>query len=220
VILEVEDASGNISQCTTYVLVLDTNVPLLTCPNDVYTGTDLGLCSAELTGLAPQFTLDNCPAEVTYTIAGATIASGNDDVSGTVFEEGISTVTYTITDESGNHSHCSFSVFVTDDEDPQIDCSNIDPIVSNDAGECDYTVAGTEFDPASYTDNCPGVSLTNDYNYTGTLAGEVFPVGTTTVVWTATDATGNTASCTIDYVVEDTEQPSLDCAPIATDLTA
>lgn len=46
------------------------------------------------------------------------------------------------------------------------------------------------------TDDCAGLqSLTNDYNGSGTLAGETFPNGQTVVTWTATDAEGNTETC-------------------------
>jgi hypothetical protein len=65
---------------------------------------------------------------------------------------------------------------------------------------------GTDFD-AKARDNCAVTSLTNDYNNGSSLAGETFPVGTTTVVWTAMDAEGNSHSCTIDIVITDNEDP-------------
>ena len=38
-----------------------------------------------------------------------------------------------------------------------------------------------------------------------------FPVGTNTVTWTVTDASGNTATCAQRVVVHDTQAPSLTC---------
>lgn len=46
------------------------------------------------------------------------------------------------------------------------------------------------------TDNCTVVSLTSTHN-----PGDSFPVGTTTVSYTATDQCGNTASCSFDITV-------------------
>ena len=64
--------------------------------------------------------------------------------------------------------------------------------------------AVVEFAPATATDNCPGVTVAQ----TGGLAsGETFPVGTTTVTFTATDSAGNTAACAFDVTVRDAEAP-------------
>ncbi|MBL4663544.1 MAG: HYR domain-containing protein, partial [Flavobacteriaceae bacterium] len=50
------------------------------------------------------------------------------------------------------------------------------------------------------------ISFVNDY--TGTQdASASYPVGTTTVTWTATDNSGNTTTCTQTIVVNDTEAP-------------
>jgi len=67
-----------------------------------------------------------------------------------------------------------------------------------------YTVIGTEFDITSSDDNCTVANITNDFNNNSSLAGASFPPGTTTVTWTVTDQTGNTAQCSFDVAVTDT----------------
>jgi hypothetical protein len=47
------------------------------------------------------------------------------------------------------------------------------------------------------TDNCTTVTVTND-------APAIFPLGTTSVTWTATDAVGNTATATQVITVKTT----------------
>ncbi len=94
---------------------------------------------------------------------------------------------------------CSFDITVTDAEGPTISCP-ADTTVNNDTGSCSYTVVGTGWD-ASFTDNCAGGTITNDFNNTGTLAGAIFPIGNTTVIWTATDAAGNTSTCSFTVTV-------------------
>ena len=76
---------------------------------------------------------------------------------------------------------------------------------------CTYTVVGTEFNPTAYSDNCPGSTITNSFNGLATLAGAVFPKGTTTVTWTVTDASTNTATCSYDVTVNDTKPPTITC---------
>jgi len=56
------------------------------------------------------------------------------------------------------------------------------------------------------------ITLTN--SYTGTASGSgTYPVGTTVVTWTATDAAGNPSSCLQNITVTDIEAPSIDCPP-------
>ena len=62
------------------------------------------------------------------------------------------------------------------------------------AGTCSYTTVGNEFDPTATADNCSVASVTNNVNGTNTLAGHVFTLGATSVVWTATDGSGNTTT--------------------------
>jgi len=54
---------------------------------------------------------------------------------------------------------------------------------------------------------------------TGLTSGDVFPVGTTTLEYTATDGGGNTDVCTFTVTVNDTEAPVADVAVLA-DVTA
>ena len=57
---------------------------------------------------------DNCTGEVlTYALSGATIGSGNGNVpSSQILNEGVTTVTYTVTDAVGNTAACSYSITV------------------------------------------------------------------------------------------------------------
>ena len=67
-----------------------------------------------------------------------------------------------------------------------------------DAGSC--TGAVVTYDPPTVTDNCdPSPALVCD-----PPSGSVFPVGTTTVTCTATDACGNSASSSFDVTITPT----------------
>ena len=74
--------------------------------------------------------------------------------SGSTFPVGTTTVTYEVTDATGNTADCSFIVTVNDNEDPTITCpANI--TVNVDAGTCGAVVTYT---PPVGTDNCPGAT--------------------------------------------------------------
>ena len=103
VILTVTDASGNSDTCQTGVFVEDAIPPIVTCPNDT-----------TLTGASGS---QGCGADVNFTPATATDNCGAPTLiptapPGSFFSVGISPVTYTATDSSGNSANCSFMVTV------------------------------------------------------------------------------------------------------------
>ncbi|MDD4214785.1 MAG: HYR domain-containing protein, partial [Bacteroidales bacterium] len=71
----------------------------------------------------------------------------------------------------------------------------------------------------TFSDNCPGTSITNDFNSTADATG-TYTVGTTTVIWTATDSAGNTNSCTQEITITDNEPPVISCPADINEATA
>src|SRR5690606_3728439 len=61
------------------------------------------------------------------------------------------------------------------------------------------------------SDNCPGTQVEASIS-----SGSFFPIGTTPVTLTATDAAGNIASCTFNVTVNDTEAPVAVCGSSGT----
>ena len=155
-------------------------------------------------------------------MVGATVgnspAVGINDISGTTFNVGVTTVTYTVEDAAGNTATCNFTVTVTDDENPTITCpANVSQTA--DPGVCNAVVNGLA--PTATNDNC-GIIL-----QTWTLAGatvgasagvgindasgQTFNVGVTTVTYTVEDAAGNSATCNFTVTVTDDENPTITC---------
>lgn len=127
---------------------------------------------------------------------------------GSVFNLGSTTVTYIAEDASGNTSACSFTVLVRDLEPPVITCATDSVFAAAPAGSCETYVP---VPPPTYSDNCGGtLTLINDYNMTSSASG-TYVLGETTVVWTVTDASGNTATCSTVVVVEDVTPPAIQC---------
>ncbi|MGH8004731.1 MAG: HYR domain-containing protein, partial [Limisphaerales bacterium] len=184
------DAAGNQANCGFTVTVNDNEDPVVTCPADIIQSSDPGQCSAVVTYITS--TSDNCPGPVTLVCTPP---------SGSTFGIGTSTVKCVATDAAGNKDSCSFSVTVDDNQNPSISCpANI--VKDNEPGQCG---AAASF-AAVATDNCPGVSYV-----CSPPSGSFFPIGTTPVVCTATDASGNQASCSFTVTVNDTESPTISC---------
>ncbi|PVX47419.1 HYR domain-containing protein [Flavobacterium sp. 103] len=189
------DAAGNTTTCQQSVTVTDTEKPTITCPINVNVVADAGLCTSSGVALGTPIVTDNCST-------GATLVISND--APTIFNIGITTVTWTATDAAGNTQNCTQTVTVSDTEKPTITCP-INVNVVADAGLC--TASAVALGTATATDNCStgaALVITND-------APPTFNIGTTTVTWTATDAAGNTQSCTQSVTVTDTEKPTITC---------
>lgn len=123
--------------------------------------------------------------------------------SGAVFPVGTTTNTFIGMDASGNADTCTFTVTVNDTEAPVLSNMPSSVSVSNDASQCTAIVTWTA---PTVTDNCSGATASSDFP-----SGHAFPVGTTTVTYTATDASGNTDIASFTVTVTDTEAPLAIC---------
>ncbi len=209
------DQSGNIDSCNFLVTVIDNQKPTISCVGNLSMSTSNAACSNVINNIAPINFSENCIiASISYKLSGASTGSGLNDASGSVFYLGLTTVTYLITDNSGNVDSCSFTVNIIDSVAPNISCSS-NRIVNNDTGFCSAVVSGIQ--PNSLNDNC-GVD-TVYYNLTGATIGSgpnnassnTFNHGTTLITYYILDFAGNIDSCSFTIEVIDAEAPSIFC---------
>jgi hypothetical protein len=210
VVLTVTDNNGNVSTCAATVTVLDNIFPTIACQGFQLKVTDPGQCTYMAVGneFDPAATWDNCSFTLTNN------HNNSASLAGALFDKGSTTVTWTITDASNNQATCAFTVIVKDEEAPQITCP-ADETRNTNWDLCTYTTMHGEFDPGAldYWDNCPGAYITNDKTLNSSLAGYVFPKGTTLVTWTVTDAAFITTTCTFEITVADAQEPQISCVP-------
>jgi hypothetical protein len=214
--INVRDAKGNGNDCIFGVNVVRVN-STATCPTGDVT--------------VPVFS--NCPQNQTLsTINGGAAAAWNEPSvsdncfpisvrssakSGSFFPVGSTTVTYTATDSRNNVGTCSFNI-VVNGTNP---CTNdaVKPVISNCPVNFFATTNGTISGAVAYwsdpsvSDNCGSATLTSTR-----VSGSVFPVGSTTVTYTATDANGNTSTCNflvcvanVNACIGDVTAPTLSC---------
>ncbi|XP_038052340.1 uncharacterized protein LOC119725047 [Patiria miniata] len=196
------DNSGNVGSCTFRVIVTaDEEDPVIdSCPSDII-----------------QFVSDGqTQLQVSWTTPNASDNSGNLTLSSSIdpgsrFSIGDTPVTYTAVDPFGNTAVCTFTVSVRDPTDtipPTISCpSGI--LTSTDQGL--VTAAATWQSPTASDDQgTPTVT-------SSPAMGFNFPIGTTVVVYTASDQGGNQATCSFNVSVVDNEAPVItNCPPGAT----
>ncbi len=218
VIWSIEDINGNVGTCSMTVTILDVEPPTIVfCPEDTtltlpytdfydyYTVTEPGVCEANIT-IAPLEAWDNCGV-----LSIVNDYTGTDDASG-IYPQGQTVVTWTVTDIWDNTSTCATVVFVHDNQAPTITCP---APVSVCTADCTNNATGQYIEPPlpTFTDNCSIQVIANSFtNIAGATAlypsgfiysgNGTYPIGTTTVVWTIVDVSGNTNSCSTSVTVE------------------
>jgi gliding motility-associated-like protein len=181
------DAAGNIATCSFNVTVVDNIAPTLSGCSANRTVNANASCQAVVTWNPPTYS-DNC--------LGTTLSSSR--LSGSIFDKGTTVVTYTATDAAGNIATCSFNVTVVDNMAPTISgCPS--NITASANANCQAFV---NWSAPTVFDNCGGATLTSTKN-----PGSAFNVGTTLVTYTASTASGESATCSFEVTVVDDTPP-------------
>lgn len=194
------DAAGHTATAVQKVTVVDRVAPNVVAgaPATFSTGANATACGLVVSDqdLPRAVATDDCGGAVTVTRSG--VPAGN------FFPIGTTTITYTATDAAGNHSSASTTVTVNDTTPPAVTApASLTLGTGSDATACGLTVADSILGSATATDNCPNVQVSRS----GVPAANFFPVGTTTVTYTATDAAGNSTTATQTVKVSDTTPP-------------
>jgi len=232
-----QDARGNTST-QTQVLNIVSNAPPIwnNCPaNMTLVINTLPLSTCGYNGTLPPGAawspIPN-PIDCDPPLAGWTITNSHSPTG--FFPVGVTSVSYSAQDASGNVGYCNFNVTVTD---------GVPPVVTVTANSINYSY-GTG--PTTGSISCGGTTLPVPattcgamVNWTGPAytatdncggtpvitvshpSGNVFPIGTTTVSYIATDAGGSsTTFCTFQVQVTDTQNPTITCPASLTVPTA
>ena len=203
VVYTAEDVNGNTSTCNFTITVgndpcPDFNTPpvFTNCPTDIAVQANGN--SAAVSWTAP-----------TANSACQPISISSNYTPGAVFQIGQTAVTYQASDVKGNTSTCSFRVSVlgscTNDNEPPIiaNCpTNITVPANNGIGIATWSAP-------TATDNCGLVTFSSTY-----LPGALFPLGVTTVIYTAGDMSGNGSTCAFNVAVVGVPECTTNAAPI------
>jgi len=190
------DLAGNTaSDSFSVTVVLDTEPPEMTAPANITRNNDPGLFGAVVTYPTPIATDDN-PGVVVVCVP----PSGTFFPAETIFPQQGTIVTCTATDIGGNTATVAFTVTVVDVEPPSITAS-ADITKNNDPNQAGAVVT---YPAPVVSDNGPGTNVSCSPH-----TGAFFAIGTTTVICTATDVAGNTASASFSVTVLDVEPPVL-----------
>jgi hypothetical protein len=180
------DSSNNTASCAQTITVNDTEAPTISCPSNITVNDEPGTCAAHVNpGTATAS--DNC--------GSATVTGTRSDGHPLTdpYPDGTTTITWTATDPAGNHSSCTQTITVRDDDPPTITLNNLTIFFNNltvvfntntvTFNGVTYPFNGVSFSHDGYTFSFNGqtVSVTNNgHTYSYTFSGN------TLVLWTPT----------------------------------
>jgi hypothetical protein len=188
VVFTATDASSNSATCSAIVTIEDKINPSVFCKSATIQLNNTGNATLSIAQIDNNST-DNCG--ITSSVLSKTAFNCTN--------LGSNTVVFTATDASNNSATCSAIVTVEDKIAPTITCPQ-NLVVELGSGECQRVINFA----ATATDNCTASPIV--VQLAGLQSGESFRIGTFNTGFKATDASNNSASCTLTITVK--EHPS------------
>jgi hypothetical protein len=188
--------------------------PVVSAPKDALVPTT-GPSADGVNALAISARVGACDAAVNPGLATATgdlkivsvVGVRSDDAALPLdghYARGVTTIKWTATDEDGVTASANQLVTVVDKENPLLVAPQ-DMVANNDPHLPSAVLNAGSPDAV---DNCPDMKVTSERSDKAAIDAP-FPVGVTTVTWTATDASGNVSSAKQLITVHDNEAPSM-----------
>lgn len=192
-------------------IIVTGNVAIPNQPPVANAGTNQTINCAPLTGASVFLNgsgssdPDNDPLTYTWR-EGATVLSGPSTIANAVvlLLPGTHVITLTVDDGKGGTNSANVTVTVNADVTPPTITAPLNLTAGNEPGVCGRSRTATNFGIPTTADNCGAGGLTVTNN-----APAVFPIGTTTVVWTVRDAANNVATASHTVTILDTQAPTV-----------
>ncbi len=197
--INASDLCGNTYHCSFTVTVTDIEPPMIVAPLPVTHTTDAGTSFYTFIPTQPAITDNNGSVTVTSVRSDGALLSDP-------YPIGITTISWQAVDAAGNQTTAVQLINITDDESPIISA----PPISLNTVECSVTINDYLLNVA---DNAGNVNLTG-VRSDGAALNESYYPGNTTITWTATDASGNTANTVQTISVKDIAVPVITPASI------
>ncbi|TMC27610.1 MAG: ExeM/NucH family extracellular endonuclease, partial [Chloroflexi bacterium] len=194
------DTVGAAATATETVTVVDNTPPEITAPPSITRGTGPGstLPGLVISDLGFATASDNCSGVIVSLISGLPV--------GSLIPIGTTTNTFRAIDASGNTATAAQTVTVIDDTAPVLTVpANVTVYTGAGAAVCGAFIDTATLGEATAVDNSGIVSVTR----VGGAPPGIFPVGTTTLTFKATDGAGNHATGTQLVTVVDNTRPTL-----------
>ncbi|HQW56178.1 MAG TPA: T9SS type A sorting domain-containing protein, partial [Saprospiraceae bacterium] len=187
------DVCGNSATCAQIITVNDTIPPMITCPQAITVACAGDVPAPNTNGVSAS---DNCVSAVTKSFVS--------DVKSdeTCLNRFTLTRTYMVSDACGNTATCTQIITVNDIIPPTIVCP------SNLTVQCNGDVPAPNVNGVIASDNCAGTvikTFVSDVKSNETCLNRY----TLTRTYMATDACGNTATCTQIITVNDNTPPTI-----------
>ena len=184
--------------------------PVLTVPANISLVLDIGSCAVSVDPGSPSATDDTEGFSMLPPVRSDALALD------APYPGGVTTIVWTVEDAGGLKTSGTQTIHVQDKENPSI-TAPASISADNDPGMGSAAVSAGS---AVGTDNCPNLAISGARS-DGAVLSAPFPVGVTTITWTAADQAGNSVTAAQTVRVNDVEAPTFSSlADISLDATS
>ncbi|HEY3114895.1 MAG TPA: HYR domain-containing protein [Gemmatimonadaceae bacterium] len=177
--------------------------PVITAPADISVNTGTALCAANV-NVGTATATDDAPGVAVSGVRSDGLALD------AAYPKGVTTITWTATDVETVKSSATQTITVSDKENPSVIAPPNKSVRTNKGVSYAVVDVGT----ATAADNCPNVTVTGARSDNAPLSAG-FPLGVTTITWTAKDAAGNLGTANQTVTVSANQPPVFPTAPPA-----
>ncbi len=177
--------------------------PVISVPADISVNTSATACAANV-NVGSATATDDAP--------GVTISGVRSDglPLDAAYPKGVTTITWTATDVENVKSSAPQTVTVSDKQNPVVQAPANKSVRTNKG----FSFATVDVGTATAADNCPNVTVTGSRSDNAPLSAG-YPLGVTTITWTAKDEAGNLGTATQTVTVTANKPPVFPTAPPA-----
>ncbi|MGH7651396.1 MAG: HYR domain-containing protein [Gemmatimonadaceae bacterium] len=190
------DVAGNSSSVTQSINVSGNQPPVIASAPDIDANTDASVCTANVS-----------PSPVVTDDADGVVLTGVRSDGRKVsdpYPKGLTTIAWTAKDAGGLTANATQKVKIRDREKPSITAP-----ANKSENNTGFAMATISVGTASAADNCITVTVEGKRSDGASLSAP-YPIGTTTITWSAVDGSQNSNSATQTVTIADMAPPTID----------
>ncbi len=202
------DDCGNSSTASQTINVQDITAPAIICPASIVVQTDPSLNTAAVT-VGQPIVSDDC-GTVTFT----NDYNNTNNASG-IYNLGVTSITWTATDECGNTATCQMTVTVADNEGPTMNCPPTISVNCIEEVPAAYTTLVEFIAAGGVADDNSGIDAAT-FMLVSQVSDNLSCPETISRVYSIADISGNVSTCTQIAIVHDIISPVIAALPSVT----
>ncbi len=205
------NSCGLMGTCTGYIFREDLTEPTMVCaPGDLVVDCSDPTFDQQLSDwLSSPTSSDVCAEPMVINVMNNYSPTGFTGGCGS--QTGSQIITFSAVDFCGNVATCERSVTIVDNSGPAINCPATGDLTLECNDPSNQSLVDSWLTSVTATDDCGSANISNNFGGLSSIGGGCGNTGSVLVVFEASDACGNTSTCSANVIIADTSNPNINC---------